>query len=262
MAEAGLLSDGMTVLSRRRGREPGRRRPNSPAPALLLTLAVLAATLGGCAGEQQGSAGTDDTAGREVVAATSEMSGDIDAAVQTVEAYWADFFSARAGRFVPVSEVFGYDSADDGNCGGERFTLNNAFFCPAGDFIAYDVNFVSAQYVSIGDAFVFYLIGHEYGHAVQHDLGISHRLTIRHELQADCLSGAYLGDSVRAQSLQIEDGDIDELLASLASVGDQPGVPWYAEGAHGTGDQRTRAFARGYQGSSTGGSSVTDCFEI
>lgn len=65
---------------------------------------------------------------------------------------------------------------------------------------------------------------------------------------------------MRAGNLTIEDGDIDELLTSLASVGDQPGIPWFAEGAHGSGKQRTNAFAQGYDGTNGGGSSLTTCF--
>jgi predicted metalloprotease len=189
------------------------------------------------------------------------MQTDITAAVDSIQGYWTAFFQAQGGRFVPVKSVFPYDDPADGNCGGEPFAQNNAFFCPSGNFIAYDQTFVAREYQDIGDAFVYYLFGHEYAHAEQAALGISHRLTIQHELQADCMAGAYLGDSVRAGSLAIEDGDIDELLTSLALVGDQPGIPWFAEGAHGTGRQRTQAFGEGYQGTEAGGSSLDTCLQ-
>ncbi len=225
--------------------------------SVFLTAGLL---LAGCA------VGTDDPSegsapGQEPGSQTQsdDLQSDIDTAIRSSESYWDAFFQSQGAQFVPVEGVIPYDEPDEGNCGGEPFVLNNAFFCPVGNFIAYDQNFIAREYEATGDAFVYYLIGHEYAHAVQDSLRIEHRLTIRHELQADCMAGAYLGDSVRANVLQVEDGDIDELLSSLAAVGDQPGVPWYAEGAHGSGRQRTQAFGQGYDGTSGGGSSVTEC---
>jgi predicted metalloprotease len=52
--------------------------------------------------------------------------------------------------------------------------------------------FLSA-FRKIGDAFLFYLLGHEYAHGIQARLGITHQFGIEHELQADCMAGAYLG---------------------------------------------------------------------
>lgn len=220
-----------------------------------LAVAVgLAIALAGCADASVGSAG--EPAGQ------SELQTDITSSIDSSETYWDSFFQTQGGQFIPVEDILPYTEEGDGDCGGQPFVLNNAFFCPSGNFIAYDENFVAGQFDAIGDAFVYYLIGHEYAHAVQDSLGIQHRLTIQHELQADCMAGAYLGDSVRANLLRVEDGDIDELLSALASVGDQPGIPWFAEGAHGTGRQRTQAFGQGYNGLADGSSSLNTCFQI
>ncbi|GAB3248193.1 neutral zinc metallopeptidase [Kineosporia babensis] len=189
----------------------------------------------------------------------NDLQSDIDLAIRTSQSYWKAVFESQGAQFASVEGVIPYTDPSEGDCGGEPFVLNNAFFCPVGNFIAYDQNFLAGQYQAIGDSFVYYLIGHEYAHAVQDLLGIEHRLTIQHELQADCMAGAYLGDSVRASILAVEEGDIDELLISLETVGDQPGVPWFAEGAHGTGQQRTEAFAQGYDGTTGGGSAVSAC---
>ncbi|MBT0769446.1 neutral zinc metallopeptidase [Kineosporia sp. J2-2] len=210
-------------------------------------LVSAALLLAACGGSDPASAPAD------------EFDSDVTDARSSVESYWTSFFESQGGQFVPVEDLFAYDEPSDGECGGEPFVLNNAFFCPSGNFIAYDVNFVEGQYDTIGDAFVYYLIGHEYAHAVQDSLGITHQLTIQHELQADCMAGAYLGDSVRGEALLLEDGDLDELLGSLASVGDQPDVPWFAEGAHGSGAQRTEAFQQGSRGTSSGASSLGTC---
>ena len=104
------------------------------------------------------------------------------------------------------------------------------------------MNWAVAAFRQIGDAFLFYLLGHEYAHGIQARLGIQHQFTIQQELQADCMAGAYIGDSVRGVQLNLEDGDLDELRAGLVAVGDDPGQPWFAEGSHGTAEQRTESF--------------------
>ena len=114
-------------------------------------------------------------------------------------------------------------------------------------FIAYDVRWSVGAFRQIGDAFVFYLLGHEYAHAVQVRLGIRYSFTIQQELQADCMAGAYLGDSVREKELTLAEGDLEEFREGLLAVGDDPDQPWFAEGSHGTAEQRTEAFFRGYE---------------
>ena len=174
-----------------------------------------------------------------------EFQGDVEGAVDVAEAYWGQ----RVRGFEPVRRIIPYRQEGEVACGGEPLTRNNAAYCSAGDFIAYDVNFAVGAFRQIGDAFVFYLLGHEYAHAVQARLGIALRFTIQQELQADCMAGAYIGDSVKAGSLKLDRGDIDEFRQGLLAVGDDPSVPWFAPGAHGTPEQRTDAFFEGYEGS-------------
>ena len=134
-------------------------------------------------------------------------------------------------------------------CGTEEIGSDNAAYCSKGDFIAYDVTWAEQAYDKIGDAFIYYLLGHEYAHGIQVRLGGQYQYTIEQELQADCMAGAMIGDSIKNGRLQLEDGDIQELKSGLIAVADQPGQPWFAEGAHGTAEQRTDAFFAGYNGS-------------
>jgi len=177
----------------------------------------------------------------------AEFENDISGAAQTAESYWAEQFRASGQRFSPVRRIFPYTRDGQVECAGQPVPRNNAVYCPAGDFIAYDVNFAVAAFQQVGDAFLYYLLGHEYAHAIQARLGIEHRLTIEHELQADCMAGAYLGDSVRDGVLRIADGDLEEFERGLLAVGDDPSVPWFAPGAHGTAEQRTESFFTGYE---------------
>jgi predicted metalloprotease len=207
------------------GPSAGRPRPEAPATA---------------AGGSGNPDGTDTPA---------EFQQDIGAARDIAQAYWKGQFDASGVAFTPIGRLIPYQRAGEVNCGGQPLGLNNAAYCSAGDFIAYDVNWAFGAFQQIGDAFIFYLLGHEYAHGIQLRLGIQKQFTIQQELQADCMAGAYIGDSVRDKQLTLQDGDLDELARGLEAVGDDPGQPWFAEGSHGTARQRTRAFTDGFDDS-------------
>jgi uncharacterized protein len=197
-------------------------------------------------GSGDNEAGADDPDGTD---SPEEFKKDIDDATGIAEAYWAAVFKENGLRFEPVSEVIAYEREGEVDCGGQPLGRNNAAYCSAGDFIAYDVNWAFAAFRQVGDAFIFYLLGHEYAHAVQLRLGLQAQFTIQQELQADCMAGAYIGDMERQKRLSLQPDDTEELAAGLEAVGDEPGQPWFAEGSHGSAKQRTQAFANGYRDS-------------
>ncbi|BCJ62898.1 hypothetical protein C1I93_16310 [Micromonospora endophytica] len=174
-----------------------------------------------------------------------EFRQDMADAQRLAEQYWKEQFEGSSFR--PIRQVIPYQRDGEISCGGQEVPRNNAVYCTVSDYIAYDINWSFGAFRQIGDAFVFYLLGHEYAHGVQTRLGISYNFTIQQELQADCMAGAYLGDSVRSGRLTLDDGDLDEFNEGLLAVGDDPGQPWFAEGSHGTPEQRSEAFFRGYE---------------
>ena len=238
--------------------------PNGRRSAVLTALVAVLVGLG-CASvpDRPGAAPpeTDETpvtsapasADADGTDSPEEFKADIGDATKIAEEYWSGVFAKSGLRFEPVARVIAYEQEGEVDCGGQPLGLNNAAYCSAGDFIAYDVNWAFASFQQIGDAFIFYLLGHEYAHGVQLRLGIQKQFTIQQELQADCMAGAYIGDSVRQEQLRLQDGDIDELRRGLDAVGDQPGQPWFAEGSHGSARQRTQSFAKGFDGG------LTDC---
>ena len=197
---------------------------------------------GGAPDSSAASGGPDD--GTMTV---DEFERDIQGAVEVAERYWQQRFEESGRDFEAIRRVLTYQRDGELSCAGEAVPRNNAVYCPAGDFIAYDVNWAVAAFRQIGDAFLFYLLGHEYAHGVQVRLGIRYEFTIQQELQADCMAGAYIGDSVKARTLALADGDLEELRNGLVSVADDPGQPWFAPGAHGTAQQRNDSFFAGYQ---------------
>jgi predicted metalloprotease len=177
----------------------------------------------------------------------SEFESDINGAVTVAEQYWRAQFAAGGRPFEPIRQIVAYRREGEVSCGGQPLGLNNAAYCTVGDFIAYDVNWAARVFARIGDAFIFFLLGHEYAHGIQVRLGIQYQFTIQQELQADCMAGAYMGDSVRERALTLDGGDLEELERGLLAVGDDPGQPWFAPGAHGTAEQRTDSFFAGYE---------------
>lgn len=228
----------------------------------VLSLGLVAVALSAClvapfGGERPGaepdrtprSSASVDPMDDEVDGTTTiaEFQRDVEAAVRIAQRYWTEGFASSGDPFPPIRRVVPYQRAGEVECAGTPVPRNNAVYCSAGDFIAYDVEWALAAFRMIGDAFLFYMLGHEYAHGVQVRLGIRYEFTIEQELQADCMAGAYLGDSVRAGILTLDDGDLDELRTGLLAVADEPGQPWFAEGSHGTVEQRTEAFFAGYK---------------
>ncbi|RKR92579.1 hypothetical protein BDK92_7021 [Micromonospora pisi] len=230
-----------------------RSRPGAAVVGLVVALAVTLGCMGTPGAEPgepsaTGSAAPSGTSGEAVDGTMSveEFERDIAGAVRLAEQYWQERFTESGQRFEAVGRVLTYSRSGEIACGQQEIPRNNAVYCPAGDFIAYDVNWAVGAFRQIGDAFIFFLLGHEYAHAIQARLGIRHQFTIQAELQADCMAGAYLGDSVQSRQLDLQDGDLDEFRAGLVAVGDDPDQPWFAEGSHGTAEQRIDSFFRGY----------------
>lgn len=200
------------------------------------------------------SADTDRAApgGNQPTASASpstEFDAEFAQALDLVTEYWRQQFSGNGVPFEPVKNVTAYTKDGELSCAGQPLTTNNAFYCPPSDLLGYDVNFVRAGYEKIGDGFLYLLLAHEYGHAIQTRLTTNRLVSRTYELQADCLSGAVIGDSTRAGTLTLETGDADEIMKSIMAIADPSGVPWFDATAHGSNADRLAAFSRGYRNS-------------
>jgi predicted metalloprotease len=72
------------------------------------------------------------------------------------------------------------------------------------------------------------------------------RFTIQEELQADCFAGSWT--KWISSKGYLEAGDLREAQLTLFRARDPLDMPWFAPGAHGTAQQRTRAFDQGFSG--------------
>jgi predicted metalloprotease len=142
---------------------------------------------------------------------------------------------------------------------GTASTAVGPFYCPIDRKVYIDLSFydeLRARFGAPGDFAQAYVIAHELGHHVQNltdRLGArGNREQIGIELQADCLAGAWAKDA-EARGL-IEVGDIDEALNAAAAIGDDTlqrksqGTVQPETWTHGSAEQRSSAFKKGYQG--------------
>jgi uncharacterized protein len=151
------------------------------------------------------------------------------------EETWGGIFRERGRRYeLPTLVLF--DGSVSSACG-----LNSAavgpFYCPEDRKLYLDLSFFSdldRRFGAPGDFAQAYVIAHEIGHHVQNLLGISetvtlaqararstersNELSVRLELQADCLAGVW-GHAAAARGL-LEPGDAEEGLRAAAAIGD------------------------------------------
>lgn len=116
---------------------------------------------------------------------------------------------------------------------GQASSAMGPFYCPADETINIDVAFydqMSRQMGAGGDFARYYVMAHEYGHHIQHLVGLAdqvrsaqasdprsaNQLQVRMELQADCYAGVWAG---RNRNL-IEAGDFEEGLRAANAIGD------------------------------------------
>lgn len=184
----------------------------------------------------------------------------------TTEQVWGQIFPQQVGREYqpPVLVLYsGVTSSPCGNASG----ATGPFYCPTDEKAYLDTDFfatLSRQLGARGDFAAAYVIAHEVAHHVQNELGIlgqvnerrqavsttqANALTVRLELQADCLSGVW----TRSVDGLLEPGDIEEALNAARMIGDDHlqkragRVPQPHTFTHGTSEQRSRWFATGYQ---------------
>lgn len=162
-----------------------------------------------------------------------------------------------------------YTGATRSACGVGQAEMG-PFYCPADAKVYLDLSFfdeLQHRFGAPGDFAQAYVIAHEIGHHVQNLLGISgkvqeararvpereaNQLSVRLELQADCLAGIWAHHANRSRGV-LEAGDIEEGLAAATAVGDdhiQKRAQGYAvpeSFTHGSAEQRRRWFGIGLQ---------------
>jgi predicted metalloprotease len=227
----------------------------------LLLSGILGGTNGGLSGLQPG--------GVAAPGGTLNPQGDTDQQVayivSNVQSFWSDTFS-RSGKQYPVTKLVLFDSATQSAC-GEASAATGPFYCPADQKVYLDLGFfdvLKSRFGAKGGDFAMaYVIAHEFGHHVQDAQGVmgdvqqqaaqdpsrQNDLSVRLELQADCLAGVW----AHSDASDLEPGDIDEALSAASAVGDDR-IQQATQGriapesfTHGSAAQRVQWFTTGFK---------------
>jgi hypothetical protein len=193
----------------------------------------------------------------------------VSVVVADTEDVWHEVFAASNRRYEePVLVMF--RGATGTACGvGQAFM--GPFYCPTDSRAYIDLDFYTElkdRFDAPGDFAQAYVIAHEIGHHVQHLLGVTdevqrsrqrlpedeaNQLSVRLELQADCLAGVWANRTEREHGF-LEEGDVDEALHAASAIGDDRlqqrsgGRVSPDSFTHGTSEQRVRWFRTGLEG--------------
>jgi predicted metalloprotease len=184
------------------------------------------------------------------------------------EDVWTAIFAQRRQRYQPPRLVLFSDEVDSA-CGMASAAVG-PFYCGADRKVYLDLSFfgeLDRRFGAPGDFAQAYVIAHEIGHHVQELTGISERsraarqragevranqLSVRLELQADCLAGVWGHHSAKMHD-RLEPGDLEEGLRAASAIGDDT-LQRRARGrvvpesfTHGSSAQRVQWFRRGFE---------------
>ncbi|CAG2132990.1 hypothetical protein LMG31506_01135 [Cupriavidus yeoncheonensis] len=184
------------------------------------------------------------------------------------ERTWEHIFETELNRRYEPPKLVLFSRVTPTACGTGQSAMG-PFYCPGDHKVYIDLAFydeLRRRFGAGGDFAQAYVIAHEIGHHVQNLLGVSdkvdaarrrmgeaqaNQLSVRMELQADCLAGVWAANAQRANQQLLEPGDIEEGLKAAAAIGDDR-LQKQAQGyvvpeafTHGTSEQRVRWLRQG-----------------
>jgi predicted metalloprotease len=181
-----------------------------------------------------------------------------------IQATWHQVLPSAGAQYQDARMVLFRDGIRSA-CGGAT-SSTGPFYCPADGKVYLDLSFfdeLHRRFGAPGDFAQAYVIAHEIGHHVQNLLGIEREvrrlqgqnpgaandLSVRMELQADCLAGVW-GNSTAQRGI-LESGDVEEGMAAAAAIGDDR-IQRQTQGyvapesfTHGSSQQRVGWFRKG-----------------
>ena len=201
-------------------------------------------------------------------AANDPMTHFVAKVLASTEDTWSDVFKAN-GRQYEAPRLVLFTGATPTACGTGQ-TAMGPFYCPGDHKVYIDLAFyreLKDRFHAPGEFAQAYVIAHEVGHHVQNLLGIADKvhaaqqragkveangLSVRMELQADCLAGVW-GKRTDTMKSVLEPGDLEAALTAASAIGDDR-LQQQAQGrivpesfTHGSSAQRVRWFRRGFE---------------
>jgi predicted metalloprotease len=220
------------------------------------------------------------TAPESLTAEQKEASDFVGTVLADTEDTWTPIFKQLGKTYTPPRLVL-FSGMIQSGCGTAQSAMG-PFYCPADQKVYIDTEFFKdmRQQMGIsgeqnqselsrqdqaGDFAQAYVVAHEVGHHVQTLLGISsqvqqaraqasqtegNQLSVRQELQADCLAGIWASHNQQRTQF-LEQGDIEEAMDAAQKIGDDylqkrsTGQVVPDSFTHGSSEQRMRWFQVG-----------------
>jgi predicted metalloprotease len=206
--------------------------------------------------------------------ADDRMAQFVATVLADTEDVWKDVF-AQAGAQYREPRLVLFRGATPTACGTGQAAMG-PFYCPGDQKVYIDLAFYQTlrdRLGAPGDFAQAYVVAHEVGHHVQNLLGITQKmeqargrvsqthynaLSVRLELQADCLAGLWAHHADKARRI-LENGDVAEAMHAAARIGDDAlqraggGAVVPESFTHGSSEQRQRWFDNGLRGGSLKG---------
>ena len=189
------------------------------------------------------------TAPESLTAEQTEASDFVGTVLADTEDTWTPIFKQLGKTYTPPRLVL-FSGMIQSGCGTAQSAMG-PFYCPADQKVYIDTEFFKdmRQQMGIsgeqnqtelsrqdqaGDFAQAYVVAHEVGHHVQTLLGISsqvqqaraqasqtegNQLSVRQELQADCLAGIWASHNQQRTQF-LEQGDIEEAMDAAQKIGD------------------------------------------
>ena len=197
-----------------------------------------------------------------------ELVDFVSVVLADTEETWHALFQQQGATYQEPHLVL-FRGAVSSACGLGQAAMG-PFYCPGDQKVYIDLSFYSDlkhRFKAPGDFAQAYVIAHEIGHHVQTLLGVSemvqqrlsglseadrNQLSVRQELQADCLAGVWAHHAHQSRQL-LEEGDVEEGLAAASAIGDdrlQKQSQGYVSPdsfTHGSSAQRVKWFRIGLQ---------------
>lgn len=207
--------------------------------------------------------------------ANDKAAAFVSTVLRDTEVVWGQIFKAGGAAYQEPKLVL-FRGATPTACGAGEAAMG-PFYCPGDRKVYIDLDFfdtLSRRLGAPGDFAQAYVIAHEVAHHVQNQMGVTGKvdtmrgrasqqqqnaLSVRVELQADCLAGVWGHHSQQGKGW-LERGDLEEALNAATQIGDDT-LQKAGQGrvvpetfTHGSSAQRVSWFKRGFDSGS-----VKDC---
>jgi predicted metalloprotease len=147
----------------------------------------------------------------------------VDALSKDAQAYWAKAYPQLTGQPWETVQVQPFESGSAPSCPAPDASAGgSAFFCPEGDFIAFDNERLGQQlHERIGDNAVGMMLGDLFARAVQDRRGAQTQDRAG-QLAVDCFTGSWTNSLLNrdpTEGIRLSPGDLDEAVAALLAFG-------------------------------------------